>query len=65
MDPLRVSLAYTADSIWRNRDSFFVGRTAIVDFLTRKWEQERSYKLKKQLFAFEEDRIAVQFWWVP
>ncbi|GAA5940139.1 hypothetical protein JCM10213_008341 [Rhodosporidiobolus nylandii] len=62
MDPSTVALAYTPDSIWRNRDQFFQGRDAIERFLTDKWSKETSYKLKKQLFAFEGNKIAVNFW---
>jgi nuclear transport factor 2 (NTF2) superfamily protein len=60
-DPERVSLAYTEDSAWRNRDQFVIGRAAIVEFLTRKWERELDYALRKSLWAFTEDRIAVRF----
>ena len=60
-DPVKVSLAYTADSIWRNRSDFFQGREAIVEFLTRKWEKEQSYRLIKELWAFDDFRIAVRF----
>lgn len=60
-DPQRVSLAYTPDSIWRNRAEFFRGRAAIVEFLRRKWDQELEYRLIKELWAFTEDRIAVRF----
>jgi nuclear transport factor 2 (NTF2) superfamily protein len=60
-DPVRVSLAYTEDSTWRNRSEFFVGRDAIVEFLTRKWAKERDYRLIKDLWAFHENRIAVRF----
>lgn len=60
-DPERVSLAYTADSTWRNRSDFFTGRPAIVAFLTRKWEREREYRLIKELWAFHDARIAVRF----
>ena len=60
-DPVRVSLAYTADSAWRNRSEFFVGREAIVDFLTRKWTKENDYRLIKDLWAFHGNRIAVRF----
>lgn len=60
-DPRRVSLAYSEDSRWRNRTEFPVGRTEIVDFLTRKWEQEIEYRLVKELWAFTEARIAVRF----
>jgi uncharacterized protein len=60
-DPQRVALAYTPDSQWRNRDVFLSGREEIVDFLTRKWERELDYALRKSLWSFGEDRIAVRF----
>jgi uncharacterized protein len=60
-DPERVSLAYTVDSEWRNRDEHVVGRDAIVAFLTRKWQRERDYVLRKGLWSFHDDRIAVRF----
>ena len=60
-DPQRVSLAYTPDSSWRNRSEFFQGRDAIVAFLTRKWEKELDYRLIKEMFAFDTNRIAVRF----
>jgi nuclear transport factor 2 (NTF2) superfamily protein len=60
-DPQKVSLAYTPDSIWRNRDSFVTGREAIVEFLTRKWERELDYALRKSLWTFAGNRIAVRF----
>ena len=60
-DPQRVSLAYTVDSIWRNRSEFVTGREEIVGFLTRKWERELEYRLIKELWAFDGDRIAVRF----
>jgi len=60
-DPEKVSLAYTPDSVWRNRDLFFTGREAIVEFLKAKWEKELDYVLRKNLWAFNEDRIAVRF----
>jgi nuclear transport factor 2 (NTF2) superfamily protein len=60
-DPERVSLAYTADSQWRNRSEFLEGRAAIVDFLTRKWAAELEYRLIKEIWAFADDRIAVRF----
>jgi uncharacterized protein len=60
-DPERVSLAYTEDSVWRNRDQFVTGRAAIVEFLTGKWERELDYALRKSLWAFTDDRIAVRF----
>jgi nuclear transport factor 2 (NTF2) superfamily protein len=60
-DPERVAGAYTEDSQWRNRDEFVTGRDAIVAFLTRKWERELDYALRKDLWAFTDDRIAVRF----
>ncbi|MGY1845615.1 nuclear transport factor 2 family protein [Modestobacter sp. SYSU DS0875] len=60
-DPERVSLAYTEDSEWRNRDTFLSGRAEIVDFLTAKWQRELDYVLRKSLWAFTDDRIAVRF----
>ncbi|XSG81474.1 MAG: DUF1348 family protein [Methyloligella sp. ZOD6] len=60
-DPQKVSLAYTEDSRWRNRSDFFSGRAAIVEFLTRKWERERDYRLIKEVWAFTGNRIAVRF----
>ncbi|MDQ0392731.1 nuclear transport factor 2 family protein [Labrys monachus] len=60
-DPQRVSLAYTADSRWRNRAEFPQGRAQIVEFLTRKWQREHDYRLIKELWAFDGDRIAVRF----
>ncbi|MFT8770031.1 MAG: nuclear transport factor 2 family protein [Gluconobacter cerinus] len=60
-DPETVALAYTADSRWRNRDQFVQGRSEIKEFLTRKWEKEREYRLIKELWAFHENRIAVRF----
>jgi nuclear transport factor 2 (NTF2) superfamily protein len=60
-DPERVAAAYTEDSRWRNRDEFLSGRPAIVDFLTRKWSRELDYALRKDLWAFTENRIAVRF----
>ncbi|GIH79227.1 nuclear transport factor 2 family protein [Planobispora longispora] len=60
-DPERVALAYTPDSVWRNRDEFLTGREEIRAFLTRKWAKERDYALRKQLWAFTGDRIAVRF----
>ena len=60
-DPERVALAYTEDSGWRNRDEFFSGRDAIVAFLTRKWERELDYALRKSLWCFDANRIAVRF----
>ena len=60
-DPERVSLAYTPDSRWRNRSDFLQGRPAIVAFLTAKWEKERDYRLIKELWGLNENRIAVRF----
>ena len=60
-DPERVAGAYTEDSQWRNRDEFVDGRAAIVEFLRRKWERELDYALRKDLWAFTADRIAVRF----
>jgi nuclear transport factor 2 (NTF2) superfamily protein len=60
-DPERVSLAYTADSRWRNRAEFFSGRDAIQLFLARKWNRELDYRLIKELWAFAGNRIAVRF----
>jgi nuclear transport factor 2 (NTF2) superfamily protein len=60
-DPERVSRAYTLDSHWRNRDLHIVGRDEIVAFLTRKWQTEHDYVLRKGLWAFTGNRIAVRF----
>jgi uncharacterized protein len=60
-DPKRVALAYTVDSRWRNRAEFVNGRAEIEAFLTRKWRRELDYRLIKELWAFEGDRIAVRF----
>ena len=60
-DPEKVALAYTPDSRWRNRSEFLQGRPEIVAFLTRKWERELDYRLIKELWTFEADRIAVRF----
>jgi nuclear transport factor 2 (NTF2) superfamily protein len=60
-DPERVSLVYTEDSRWRNRVEFPVGRKQIVEFLTRKWAKELDYRLIKELWTFEGNRIAVRF----
>ena len=60
-DPDRVALAYTEDSEWRNRDEFLNGRDEIRDFLRRKWAREQGYRLRKTLWAFTENRIAVRF----
>jgi uncharacterized protein len=60
-DPERVAGAYSEDSQWRNRDEFFTGRAAITDFLRRKWAREIDYALRKDLWAFTDNRIAVRF----
>jgi uncharacterized protein len=60
-DPERVALGYTEDSDWRNRTEFFRGRDAIRAFLRRKWAKELSYRLKKELWGFRDNRIAVRF----
>lgn len=57
----KVSLAYTEDSAWRNRDLFITGRAEIVRFLTEKWQKEQEYRLIKELFAFTDNRIAVRY----
>ncbi|KZT03631.1 DUF1348-domain-containing protein [Laetiporus sulphureus 93-53] len=69
-DPAKVALAYTAthepaqpDTIWRNRDQFLKGREEIVQFLAKKWEKEDGYRLRKELFAFTDNKIAVQFFY--
>jgi len=60
-DPERVALAYTEDTVWRNRTEFLTGRAQVVEFLTRKWERELDYKLKKELWGFRNNRMAVKF----
>ena len=60
-DPEKVALAYTEDSVWRNRDEFFQGREVIKEFLRRKWERELDYRLEKNLWCFTDNRIAVRF----
>lgn len=60
-DPERVALAYTEDTEWRNRSEFLRGRDAVREFLRRKWDRELDYKLKKELWAFADNRIAVRF----
>ncbi len=60
-DPHKVALAYTIDSVWRNRNEFPQGREQIIEFLTRKWSKEQDYRLVKELWAFTENRIAVRF----
>ncbi len=60
-DPERISKAYTIDTEWRNRTEFIKGRKEVVAFLKRKWENEQHYKLKKELWGFRENRMAVRF----
>jgi len=60
-DPARVSLVYTEDTKWRNRDEFPVGREQVKEFLQRKWAKELEYRLIKELWAFHGNRIAVRF----
>jgi len=60
-DPERICLAYTIDTEWRNRTDFINGREAVKDFLKHKWEKELNYKLKKELWGFRENRMAVRF----
>lgn len=60
-NPEKVSMAYTLDSNWRNRDHFLIGRPAIVSFLSDKWNKELHYRLKKYLWSFTENRISVRF----
>jgi uncharacterized protein len=60
-DPERVAAAYTVDSVWRNRDRFITGRDEIIQFLAEKWQRELDYALRKNLWGFRENRIAVRF----
>jgi hypothetical protein len=60
-DPVKVAGAYTEDSVWRNRSEFVVGREQIEDFLRQKWDREHEYALRKSLWAFSDNRIAVRF----
>ncbi|MBM4794518.1 nuclear transport factor 2 family protein [Streptomyces sioyaensis] len=60
-DPERVALAYTEDSVWRNRDTFLAGREEIVAFLRQKWDRELEYALRKELWSYDGNRIAVRF----
>jgi nuclear transport factor 2 (NTF2) superfamily protein len=62
-NPKNIAQVYTPDSIWRNRTSFVVGTAAIEELLTKKWEKEKNYCLRKELFAFNDNKIAVQFWY--
>ncbi len=60
-DPIRVAAAYTPDSVWRNRDQFVTGRDAIIELLTSKWAREHEYALRKALWGFRRNRMAVRF----
>jgi nuclear transport factor 2 (NTF2) superfamily protein len=60
-DPKRVALAYTEDTQWRNRTEFIQGRVAVIEFLKRKWNRELDYRLKKELWGFRGNRMAVKF----
>jgi nuclear transport factor 2 (NTF2) superfamily protein len=60
-DPDKVAQAYTVDSLWRNRDTFVTGRNEIIAFLMQRWERELEYALRKNLWCFDENRIAVRF----
>jgi nuclear transport factor 2 (NTF2) superfamily protein len=60
-DPERIALAYSEDTVWRNRDEFFTGRGAVKDFLRRKFLKEQEYRLSKELWAFDAARISVRF----
>jgi hypothetical protein len=60
-DPEKVASAYTQDTVWRNRDEFLTGRAEVTAFLTRKWDREKGYALRKDLWAFSGNRIAVRF----
>lgn len=60
-DPVRVAGAYTIDTVWRNRDEHVEGREQVIAFLSRKWEREGDYRLRKNLWAFSDNRIAVRF----
>ncbi|CAG8303505.1 unnamed protein product [Penicillium salamii] len=62
-NPEQIAKAYTSDCIWRNRTSFLRGTEDIVKFLAAKWNREQSYRLRKELFAYTDNRIAVQFWY--
>ncbi|MFI2239943.1 DUF1348 family protein [Streptomyces chrestomyceticus] len=60
-DPEHVALAYTEDTVWRNRDTFLTGRAEVTAFLREKWSRELDYALRKELWSFQDDRIAVRF----
>ncbi|MVN90319.1 nuclear transport factor 2 family protein [Mucilaginibacter aquatilis] len=60
-NPERIAQAYTIDTEWRNRSQFVNGRAEVIEFLSGKWERELNYKLRKELWAFTDNRIAVRF----
>jgi uncharacterized protein len=60
-NPERIALAYSKNSVWRNRTEFFQGRKAIIEFLTQKWQKETQYKLMKELWSYTDTRISVRF----
>lgn len=60
-DPEKVAGAYSVDTVWRNRDEEIIGRESVIEFLTRKWEKELDYRLRKNLWAFTDDRIVARF----
>ena len=62
-DPARVALAYTPETEWRNRTEFLHGRDEVIAFLTRKWQKELDYRLRKELWGFRENRMAVTFFY--
>ncbi|KAH8549055.1 hypothetical protein BGW37DRAFT_503358 [Umbelopsis sp. PMI_123] len=62
-NPHKVCKGYSQNCVWRNRDKFFQGQEAIIDFLTDKWSNETNYRLRKELFAFTDNQIAVNFWY--
>ncbi len=60
-DPIRVSMAYTEDTLWRNRSTFLSGRAEVQEFLSGKWDREQDYRLRKWLWSFTDNRISVKF----
>ncbi|KAG7089787.1 hypothetical protein E1B28_011438 [Marasmius oreades] len=62
-EPAKVALAYTHNTIWRNRGCFLSGRDEVIEFLTQKWKTEHGYRLRKELFTFRDNKIAVQFFY--
>lgn len=59
-NPDGVKMAYTPDTIWRNRDQFMQGRDAVKEFLTKKWERENGYRLRKELFSFSDNKVCAE-----